>query len=203
MTIKPNVDTGQLPISPRVQMVDVVNQTRVLKQACFCPWKYPRKSVGKLCEVLEQERYHIRVLDKWTDFQAYWWNPHHFIGIFVQVPFHAFRTRQSCSSLLLGVNKFLNFINRHSKKYLAGNFWKAPLQNLLTRVCKSQFDNWEPCEEGHRSQLVHWTSELQNWYTFVDITYLWNPIVNFDAFEANPRCHWSCFWGENCESWPF
>ena len=138
VTIKPNVYTGQLPISPRVRMVDVVNQTRVLKQACFCLWKYPPKSVGKLCEVLGQKRYHVGVLDKWTDFQVDWWNPHHFMGIFVQVPFHAFKTRQSCSSLLLGVNKFLNFINRHSKGYLAWNPWKAPLQNLLTRVCKSQ-----------------------------------------------------------------
>ena len=135
--MKPNVHSGHFPTSPRVQMVNAVTETHILRQACLCLWHHPPELDGKLLKVLKSKRYHLGVLDRWTNFQAGWWNPHYFIGIFVPVPFQAFKARQSRSPLLLGVNDFSKLINHHSKRYPAWNQKKAPLQNLLTRVCKS------------------------------------------------------------------
>ena len=103
----------------------------------FWVWGYPPKSDGNLFEVLECKRYHLGVLDKPPNFQGDRENLLHFMMIFVQVPFRAIEARQTCSPLPIGVCEFLKFITRHSKPYLADSIRKPPLQNLLTRVCKS------------------------------------------------------------------
>ena len=68
-------------------MVEVVNETCVLTQACFCLKKYPPHLDGKLFEVLEREGYHLGVLEKPPDFQKDSTSPHHFMGIFVWCQF--------------------------------------------------------------------------------------------------------------------
>ena len=59
------------------------------------------------------------------------------MGIFVPVPFRAFEARHTCSPLLIGAYEFSKFINSHSQRYPARSIQEHPLQNLLTRVCKS------------------------------------------------------------------
>ena len=83
------------------------------------------------------------------------------MGIFVQVPFRAFEARQTCSPLLIGVYEFSKFISRHSNRYPAHSIQKPPLQNLLTRVCKSlgaSHTRW-PSFAARASKS--WTSKLR------------------------------------------
>ena len=68
--MKPDVHSGQYPVTPHARVVDLVNETRVLIQACFCLRSYPPRSDGNLFEVLEWKRYHSGVLDKPTNFQG-------------------------------------------------------------------------------------------------------------------------------------
>ena len=116
----------------------MVNQTRVLKQACFCLWKYPPKSVEKLCEVLGQKRYHIGGAWQINRFSS---------GLVKSSPFY----RDFCTSAISCIqDALIMFISstwsQQIFKFDKSPFqrvsclepWKAPLQNLLTRVCKSQ-----------------------------------------------------------------
>ena len=92
------------------------------------------------------------------------------MGIFVPVSFRAVEARQTCSPLLIGAYEFSNFINRHSKRYPARSIQKPPLQNLLTRVCKS-------LEASHTKMTIIRSScvELQNFkmVTHLLIDVLW------------------------------
>ena len=137
-------------------MVEVVNETCVLTQACFCLKKYPPHLDGKLFEVLEREGYHLGVLEKPPDFQKDLTSPHHFMEIFVWVPIHSFGTRQSCSPLLFGVVDFSNFITRQSNGSFARRFRKPQVQNLLTRVCK-------PLGQSHKKMTTGLSSYVGLW----------------------------------------